>query len=456
MELQNLLDKIDSNRKQIDSSGKFENEVLNRIQYKFRLDWNYYSNKMEGGTLTRQETRSVMIGNVTVGGKPIKDVMEMKGHDNVVIDILKIGKGEIKISEKRIKDIHKAIMHEENPEQAKLIGDWKKEPNEVINYKGEKISFANPRDVAQKMHDLLNKTNTLLDKYFSGSKDSIHPLLLAADFHLDYVTIHPFYDGNGRTTRILTNLILISCGYPPVIIKETDKIMYYQYLADIQAYGGDKNLFYEFMANKLFDSQKLVLDAIEGKDIEESDDVKKEIELLKKQLANKDFSKSPKNIYDVFLSSQKEVWQKMQETLKNFDEFFSESKTSRFVNHREEDFGMRKVNTFATLAFTREESNKPEDPKIFGHSIYDSDIQTIEWRHHKLGLRGATKRTECEIKLVLEFYQSEYTITLSLNYNSIFTRRSKYNSYLGIDDVESLKTLLGKELVKAIKENTQE
>ena len=456
MELQTLLDNIDDNRKQIESSGKFEDEVLNKIQYKFRLDWNYYSNKMEGGTLTRQETRSVMVGNVTVGGKPIKDVLEMKGHDNVVIDILKIGKGEIRISEKRIKDIHKAIMHEENPEHTKLIGDWKKEPNEIINYKGEKISFANPGDVAQKMHDLLNKTNASLDKYFNGSKDSIHPLLLAADFHLDYVTIHPFYDGNGRTTRILTNLILISCGYPPVIIKETDKTIYYQYLADIQAYGGDRNLFYEFMANRLLDSQKLVLDAIEGKDIEESDDVKKEIELLKKQLASKNFSKSPKIIYDIFLSTQKEVWQKIQETLKSFDEFFNESKTWHFVNHHDEDFGTRKVNALAAFSLTREESNKPKDPKVFGHSIYENDICDIEWKHNKLGLKGATKKAVCEIRLTLEFHQTEYEMVMSLNYNSIFSKKFNYSSYAGLDEVESLKTLLSKALVKTIKENTQE
>ena len=456
MELQHLLDSLSNNQKQIDSVGKFESELLNKIQYKFRLDWNYYSNKMEGGTLTRQETRSVMIGNVTVGGKPIKDVMEMKGHDDVVTDILKIGKGEIRISEKRIKDIHKAIMHEENPEHAKLIGDWKKEPNEVINYKGEKISFANPSDVAQKMHDLLNKTNSLLDKYFSNSKDSIHPILLASDFHLDYVTIHPFYDGNGRTTRILTNLILISCGYPPIIIKETDKTTYYQYLADIQVYGGDKNLFYEFMANKLIGSQKLILEAIEGKGIEEPDDVKKEIELLKKQLAHKDFSKSPKNIYDIFENTKYEVWQRILETLNSFDDFFSESKTLHFVNHWDEDFGTHKVNTLAAFTFTREESNKPKDPKIFGHSIYENDISIVEWKQNKFGLKGATKQTECEIKLTLEFHQTDYTVLVILNQSIIFTKKFNYSSLPGLDEVENIKTILGKELIKKIKENTQE
>ena len=65
-----------------------------------------------------------MVGNLTVGGKPIKDVLEIKGHDEVIADILKIGKGELRLSEKRIKEIHKGIMYEEDKEKEKKIGIW--------------------------------------------------------------------------------------------------------------------------------------------------------------------------------------------------------------------------------------------------------------------------------------------------------------------------------------------
>lgn len=454
MELQSRLDQIESNKQQIEAAGKFSVDILNKIQYKFRLDWNYYSNKMEGGTLTRQETRSVMVGNVTVGGKPIKDVMEMKGHDNIVSDILKIGKGELRLSEKRIKDIHRAIMHEDDPEHAKLIGKWKEAPNEVINYKGEKLPFTIPEEVPDKIHHLLNTTNTRLDNFFTGGKDRLHPLLIAADFHLEYVTIHPFYDGNGRTTRILSNLILISCGYPPIIIKENEKESYYQYLADIQAYGGGKDLFYNFMASKLADSQQLILDAIQGKDIEETDDIKKEIELLKKELANRDFSKSPKNVFDVYRSTEHEVWLKLLETLKTFEEFFSESKTRRHLNYKEEDFGKRTVNLLAP-AFTKEVSNKPEELKIFGYDIYDEDVKQIEWKHRKLGLKGATKNTACQVILKMEFHKTDYTLILEVNSTSVYSKTYRYLNYAGPTDVEELKTVLAKALLKSIKENTK-
>lgn len=283
MKLKEILDRLTELQTEISELGNLPKEVLQKINYKFRLDWNYYSNRMEGGTLTREETRSVMVGNITVDGKPIKDVMEMNDHDKVVREILKMGKGEVRISEKRIKEIHKAILKEtDDASKNEQIGAWKTAPNEIINYKGEKISFTAPADVPVKMHDLLNQTNAELDAYFAGKKEAKHPLIIAADFHLRFVSIHPFFDGNGRTGRILMNLILIACGYPPIIITDNGKQAYYQYLADIQAYGGDKELMYFHMAGLEHRSLTLVLKAIKGEDIEEEDDLDKRLEMLKK------------------------------------------------------------------------------------------------------------------------------------------------------------------------------
>src|SRR3984957_21272437 len=97
MELKELLTRIDELQAQIQAKGKLDDETLKKINYKFRLDWNYNSNVMEGNSLTRSETRSVMIDNITIEGKPLKDVLEMRGHDNVVTEILQIGKGEMNL-----------------------------------------------------------------------------------------------------------------------------------------------------------------------------------------------------------------------------------------------------------------------------------------------------------------------------------------------------------------------
>ena len=112
----------------------------------------------------------------------------MTGHNKVVLDVLKMSKGEIRISEKRMYEIHKAIMHEDDPEIIKQIGKWKTIPNEIINYKNEKNVFTPTSEVAEEVHKLLDRTNAQLDKYFA-KKESKHPLEIAAQFHIDYINI---------------------------------------------------------------------------------------------------------------------------------------------------------------------------------------------------------------------------------------------------------------------------
>jgi Fic family protein len=304
MALHPLLNRIDELQAAIEAAGKFDPEVLKRINYKFRLEWNYHSNAMEGNSLTKEETRSVMVNNVTVEGKPLKDVLEMKGHDEVITDILKISKGELGLSEKRIKEIHKAIIHEADPGKKQKIGQWKTGNNHLINYKHEKFDFIDHSEVPDAMHELMNWLNAQTQQW-KDQKNDLHPALIAFEFHLKYLTIHPFYDGNGRTARIFTNLILISSGYPPVIIKKEEKEMYYRYLADVQGYGGNPDLYYEFMCKLLIHSQELVLKAINGESIDDPDDLDKGIELLKRTLAisKDDIQKSPEVIIELWEKS---------------------------------------------------------------------------------------------------------------------------------------------------------
>ncbi len=269
MSLNEVLKHIDELQAQIQAHGKLDNEVLKRINYKFRLDWNYNSNVMEGNSLTRMETRTVMINNITVEGKPLKDIIEMRGHDEVIVNILKIGKGELNLSEARIKQIHKSIMYEDDPEKKQAIGIWKPYNNYLYNYKKERIDFTPYSEVPDKMHELVNWLNTENEKIKRKDKNALHPVILAFEFHLKYIRIHPFYDGNGRTARIFMNLIIIAFGYPPVIVKLEEKIQYYQYLSDVADYGGEPDLFYEFMSGLLVRSQEEVLGTVNGEGIEE-------------------------------------------------------------------------------------------------------------------------------------------------------------------------------------------
>jgi hypothetical protein len=140
----NKLDQIETLRRKIETYGKLSEEMLRRIEYRFRLECNYYSNRQEGGTLTRQETRTVMTGIITVEGKDIRDVYEMQGHDKEMLEIMRIGKGELNISEKRIKDIHRAIIKEDDPGLQKQVGEWKKNTTKSSTGKAKNAVLPRP------------------------------------------------------------------------------------------------------------------------------------------------------------------------------------------------------------------------------------------------------------------------------------------------------------------------
>lgn len=324
MKLKEIIKKIDLLQSQIDSFGSLDIELLNRIQYKFRLDWNYYSNAMEGNSLSLNETKQLMMDNVTIDGKPFKDIAEMRGHDTEVLEIFKMGKGEVRISEKRIKNMHKTIMHEDDESKRKHIGEWKTMDNYILNYRGEKTQFLPFADVPDAVHRLLNSTNSEIDAFYRGKLEK-HPVLIAFEFHLRYLEIHPFYDGNGRSGRLLMNLLLISLGYPPVILSEKSRQNYYKLLAEVQGYGADPNDFYSFLGELLSYSQQLVLDAIAGKEILEVDDIDKEVALWKSSLESHESSlieKSDEIIMEVYQKSIRPLFELFLKKHEQFDDLF--------------------------------------------------------------------------------------------------------------------------------------
>ena len=409
MKLQDIINKIEQNQTKISSFGKFDDAVLKKINYKIRLDWNYYSNRMEGGTLTREETRSVMVGNIEVKGKPFKDVAEMTGHNKVVLDVLKMSKGEIRISEKRMYEIHKAIMHEDDPEIIKQIGKWKTIPNEIINYKNEKNVFTPPSEVAEEVHKLLDRTNAQLDKYFA-KKESKHPLEIAAQFHIDYINIHPFYDGNGRTARIFLNILLMACGYPAIIIKEDLKRPYYQLLADIQSYGGKADLFYAFIGERILETQKLVLDALEGKEIEEPGDLDKKIMLLERELETIDPNEEVKvrlnadYMEEVLHSWVSDLVKKVVPEIQKFNKFFTGT------NH---NLSIQNVGSY--VQFINEPADEILEKLISGFVTNKDRFQThnTEFRLHTFYgtlIKGGLKTFGCNYGIDIKFDYIKYEL----------------------------------------------
>ncbi len=459
MSLNELIKQIDELHTEINSHGKLDKIIRNKIQYKFRLDWNYHSNAMEGNSLTRQETRSIMINNVTVDGKPLRDVIEIKRHDSVITDILKIGKGELRLSEKRIKDIHKAIIIEDDLELAKQVGEWKQIPNHVINYKDEKYEFTLPNDVASEIHQLLNWLNAEYDAIAAEKNYAIHPALLAFKFHLRYLSIHPFYDGNGRTARILTNLILIAFGYPPIIIEVTKKNTYNQYLADIQCYGGKSDLLFEFMAKQLIQSQQLVLSAIAGNEIEEQDDLDKKLHLLEKELNTVSADDEVKMQFnaDVFFKMY-DVW--ISGLL--IDAITVVQKFNKFFKGPEHHIYVR--NGVANISFTNEEPEeivkklRIECEKLTDQIYPSSEIEFST--SYSNFIKGGLKTFSCRSSFNVKFEHTKYTvktdkfIKASMIHSDLFKEKLLHQS-LTDNEIKSLIKILGDNIYEQIDFNTK-
>jgi Fic family protein len=424
MTLREKIKRIDELRTEIDRHSQLPLEVLNKINYKFRLEWNYHSNSMEGNSLTRRETRTVMVGNITVEGKPIRDVFEMRQHDEVITNIIRMGKGELTISEKRIKEIHAAIMYEEEPEKKKMLGEWKKEGNYLLNYRGERIDFVPPDEVAERMHKLVDWLNAEKERIQRGTNEALHPVILAAKFHLEYATIHPFYDGNGRTARILSNIILISFGYPPIYVRTDEKNIYGQYLSDIQSSGGNPDLFDDFIAGLVIRSQNIVRDAIAGKDIDDPDDLDKKIFLLEKRMEGLDLqSEMVKELNAEVFEENYEGWLKtlIERSIiqvQKFNRFFKGNKhclsigSVIVVRFNEEGAGVIISKITEELRLRRDQINFPELKVVFG--AYYGPFK-----------KGGLKAFGCNYHWEVKFDRIKYEIIMSeyLGYEKKRTRK---------------------------------
>jgi Fic family protein len=409
MKLEEILKRIDDNQHKIAAHGAFNQELLNKVNYKLRLDWNYYSNRMEGGTLTREETRSVMVGNIDVSGKPLKDVMEMNGHNKMVLEVLKMSAGTLRISEKRMKEIHAAIMYEEDDSKRIEIGNWKSVPNEIINYQNEKIDFALPSQVPDKIHSLLDNINAYLDAYFKG-KAKEHPIAKIAQFHIDFLTIHPFYDGNGRTARVLTNILLMACKYPVVIIKEEQKSNYYRLLADIQVYGGAQDLFYIFLGERIIDTQEILLKAIDGKEIDEPNDLDKKILLLTKELEAVDPNEEVKlqlnkeSFYNIYNSWISELLSIAIPSIQKFNHLFTGINHS--INISNGIGGTQFINEPYQEIISKIQESFPEKTNSYNWH----EVSVFIHAHYGTFIKGGLNTFGCNYHIEIKFFQIKYEV----------------------------------------------
>jgi len=179
------------------------------------VDWTYNSNGIEGNTLTLKETKVVLEG-ITIGGKSIREHLEVINHKDAIIFLEGLVDKNNPLTEKDIKDLHQLVLKEIDNENA---GIYRRE-NVIIS--GAKHIPPNHLRVHEQMEQLIPNLHEWEKKY--------HPLVAAALLHGEFVKIHPFADGNGRTSRLLMNFIAMRFGYPPIVIKKEQRFAYYDAL----------------------------------------------------------------------------------------------------------------------------------------------------------------------------------------------------------------------------------
>lgn len=214
---------LDENKQKLDSKRPLPKETLKSLEDNFKLEWTYNSNAIEGNTLTLKETKVVLEG-ITIGGKTIREHLEAINHKEAIEFLEELVQDNNELSEMDIKNIHAIVLKGIDNENA---GRYRTE-NVIIS--GASHIPPDAIIVPESMEKLIYRYDEWKEKY--------HPIIVAALLHAEFVKIHPFIDGNGRTARLLMNFEVMKNGYPPIIIKNEERHKYYDAL-DVGALTGD-------------------------------------------------------------------------------------------------------------------------------------------------------------------------------------------------------------------------
>ena len=214
-----MLKEADVLKEQLLALRPLPEEALKKIQDALDIEYTYESNRIEGNTLTLQETALVVNEGVTISGKSMREHLEAINHAEAISYIKDIAKQDIEISERTIKEIHALILHGIDRENA---GRYRTVP---VMISGSTHMPPQPYLIEKQVEDFILRLKQM-------EMEKVHPVLIAAYLHDELVRIHPFIDGNGRTSRLLMNLYLLRHGYVIITLKGSNdaKVNYYKAL----------------------------------------------------------------------------------------------------------------------------------------------------------------------------------------------------------------------------------
>ena len=401
-------------KNQLDTYRPLSAEIEQRIMQKFRLDWNYHSSHIEGNQLTYGETKALILFGQTAQAKPLKDHIEMTGHNEAVETIIDIIHKERPLTESFIRELHSLILKEpyevdaitpdDKPTKRMIqVGQYKSAPNHVKTKTGEIFYFASPEETPAKMYDLLNWYNNQL-----SNNDIVNPILFSIEFHYRFIRIHPFDDGNGRLARLLMNFILMQFGYPPAIIKVEDKANYYNALE--QADADNFDFFFNYITMRVIASLELMLKGAQGENIDEPDDLDKKIKLLEQELSIIDEDEEVKSHFnkDILIKIMntwgKNVFFEIIPTIQKFNKLFTETHHHIRCYTISESFNNEPINDiFNAIIFNLEDALKRDNFRN-----HDCTIE-ISARYGSLK-KGGLKTFGCNYGFKIKFETTKYEV----------------------------------------------
>lgn len=237
---------LDEKKKILDSKRPLPKETLKSLEENFKLEWTYNSNAIEGNTLTLKETKVVLEG-ITIGGKTMREHLEAINHNEAIEFLEELINDNRELTEIDIKNIHAIVLKGIDDKNA---GRYRTE-NVIISG----ASHIPPESI--RVPELMEKLIYRYDEW----KEKYHPIVVAVLLHAEFVKIHPFIDGNGRTARLLMNFEVMKNGYPPIIIKTEQRHKYYDTL-DEGAMTGNYTEFVKIVAKQAVEMIDLYLKVI--------------------------------------------------------------------------------------------------------------------------------------------------------------------------------------------------
>ena len=240
-----LQKRLETKMAQLDELRPLPTAAINRLRDEILIEWIYNSNAIEGSTITLQETRLILETGLTVGGKSLREHFEVTNHKDAIQYVEDLVKNTEPITAFHVRLIHKLILTHIDDENAG-------------SYRKTKVRIAGAPFTPPESWQLTSLMAEWSD-WVASAEGSMHPIVLAAQAHHRLVAIHPFVDGNGRTARLVMNLLLMRSGYPPTVILRANRRQYYSVLA--KADSGKPGALENFVGRAVEKSLELYIEA---------------------------------------------------------------------------------------------------------------------------------------------------------------------------------------------------